>query len=121
MRCPSCGLRFEADNLVRVTGTGVAHISVSGNRVSCPRPQCGGMAEQELSGTFEVPSSGGWRLLADTLLSPDATHENLLALTETLRSAQSSGAGTEQIAAEIKASVPALAGVGDFLTSQPRP
>lgn len=115
MLCPSCGLRFDAENLIRADG-GTAQITLTDISVDCPR--CGASAKQVVQGNFAVSEDGTWRHLAAALVSSEATTRDYEELVSVLRSAQALGLPKEEVARTVRSRVPHLAAIADFLGSQ---
>ena len=103
--------------MVHVRGGGSLIASFSGNRHSCLRPNCDGMANQQMSGTFEISSSGRWRLLSSVLHQPEATGEDYKRLYETLISAKQANAAPHEVAAAIRQAAPMFNPLGTLLVS----
>jgi hypothetical protein len=110
MRCHRCGVAWFQDNFIHVEGGGSVTVTGSSFVTNCPK--CG--AKVTKSGSWEVTSQG-WRPLLVALRTPSARREDYEALAAMLRSAQQSERSRDELAADIKSSVPTLGGVADFI------
>jgi hypothetical protein len=113
MRCPGCGLEFEAP--VIGVDQNATKVRMIGSRTPCPR--CGNMARQIEDGEYEVDMDGTWRSVASALAAPGVTRKDYEDLAKLLRSAQVLGLSPEEVGRQVQSRLPRFAAVGSFLRS----